>query len=430
MSAVSAPRLLRAPAASAGARTWLREAVWLLPLLAAYLLICQFTQPGIDPVLDEPDLLAAAQRMIDGHMLPSGRITDPRAFLWHGPGLVTVLAPLVALDLSLQTIRFLEPVLLGSALLVFHRLLRIRVGSRAALGWTYALGLYVPFFAVLSQIHKEPLAILLIAGGMLALTRALSGGGRLSVLAAGLSLGGLAMVRLEYGWVAVALLLLAVGYWVAHRHSASARRLVAVTAVAVAACVPWLAFTWNVTGEPLYWGSSSGLSLYWMSPTVAGENGQWHSPDKVARNDRLTVFRPTFRHVLRLGPQAGDRWLRDRAIENIRARPATYARNVAANTARLFYGVPMYPRRTTFHLVGFAVCNSLLLIGLAWAARVLWRRRRHLPVEAGPIAVFALLAVLVHLPPSASPRMLLPVVPVLVWLIAQAGAARREPATS
>lgn len=431
MSVLPAPRPLGWSGAHAPAvHAWLREAVWIAPLLVTYLLICLLGQPGLEAVRDEPDLLGAAARMADGHILPNGEITDPRAYLWHGPGLVGLLAPLVAFDLPLTTIRFLGPVLLGCAVLVFHRLLRVRLAPRPALAFTYALGLYVPFFAVLPQIHKEPLAILLVVSGMLALTRGLGGGRPLSLAGAGLALGGLAMVRLEYGWVALLLLAVALATWAVRRHSATARRLVAVTAVAVAACVPWLAYTYGETGQALYWGSSSGLSLFWMSPTLPGQTGQWHSPDKVAKRPELTAFRPMFRRVHRMGPQAGDRWLRDRAIENIRARPATYLRNVAANTTRLLFAVPMRPRLSAFGIGIFVVCNGLLLLAGSWAAAVLWRRRRSLAPEVAPLAIFAGLALAIHLPPSASPRMLLPIVPVLVWLVAQAAWARRAAPTS
>lgn len=71
------------------------------------------------------------------------------------------------------------------------------------------------------------------------------------------------------------------------------------------------------------------------------------------------------------------------------------------------------------------IVNGLLLAAAAWAALRLWRRRDTVPPEAAPFALFALLGIAVHLPPSASPRMLLPLVPLLVWLIAEASAPAR-----
>ena len=410
-----------------GAPAAFRVALHLAPLLVFYLLVCALRQPGPLPVRDEPDLLAAASLLLDGHLVPPGDVSNPRAYLWHGPGVVVLLAPFVALDLPLVAIRFIEPLLLLGAALLFHRLLRLRLSPRAALGWTYAFGLYVPMLSVVPQVHKEPLAVLLVVAGMLALARGLADGGRAPLALAGLALAGLTMVRLEYGWVALALLALAAVHSIRRRHSPRAGRLVVVAAVAVAGCVPWLAYTYHLTGKPLYWGTSSGLSLFWMSPTVPTETGEWHEPNQVAWDPALAAFRPLFRSLEGVHPVESDRRLRARALANIRARPARYARNLAANVGRLLASAPMRPGLPPLGIAVYALFNALLAAAVAWAAARLWRRRGALAPETAPIAVFAAIAIAVHLPPSATPRMLLPVVPALLWLVAQAAVPARRP---
>lgn len=407
-----------------------RESLSLLPLVALFLLVCALVQPSPDPVRDEPALLAAASRLLDGQLVPVPPTLDPRAYLWHGPGLVAALAPLVALDLPLFAIRFVEPVLLGAALLLFHRLLRLRLGRRAALLWAYALGLYVPFYAVLPELHKEPLSALLVVAAMLAATRALGRGGRWAIAAAGLALAALTMVRMEYGWVTIALLAAALAAWASRRDSALARRSAAIAAIGVAGCVPWLAYTGHETGKPLYWGSSSGLSLFWMSPTGGGETGSWHEPGAVFSDPALARLRPLFADLRRLDPVASDEALRARATANIRAHPVAYVRNVAANAARLFLAAPMRPGLSVARVGVDVLFNGALLAGLAWSVVLARRRRLALPPETVPFAVFAVLAIAIHLPPSASPRMLLPVVPALLWLVAQVDGARRAARTS
>src|SRR3954471_19647599 len=102
MSVARVPRALRwTPARAGAARGLLREALRVAPLLVLYVAICALAQPGPHPVRDEQDLLAAAGRMLDGQLVPGGHLPDPRAYLWHGPGLVALLAPLVALQLPL-----------------------------------------------------------------------------------------------------------------------------------------------------------------------------------------------------------------------------------------------------------------------------------------------------------------------------------------
>lgn len=407
------PRPAR-PQAREPRRDWVR----LAPLLTLFLVACAVGQPGPEPVRDEPALLAATERLVeDSQLAAPGPDPDQRAFLWHGPGLVVVLAPLVAIDLPLTAIRFISPLLLGLAVVLFHRLLLTYLRPRQALLGTYALGLYLPFLAVVGTIQKEPLAILLVVAAMLALARASTSRRAAPLVGAGLALGALAMVRLEYGWVAMALLAIAV---VMRR-----RHLAIAAAIAVLACVPWLLYTYTATDRPLYWGASSGLSLFWMSPTLPGETGQWHSPVRVHRDPALAPYRPLFRHLDEVHPLVSDRTLHRLAVQNITDRPLAYVRNLAANVGRLLFAAPMRPWRPTTTAI-LVLCNGLLLVAVAWAVVAARSRSRvRLPPEVAPFMVFAALAIAVHLPPSASPRMLFPVVPVLVWFVAVTAAAHR-----
>lgn len=411
--------------APAVARVAAGDLLRLSPLLLGYLVFWVLAQPGPAPVRDEFDLLAAARRMLAGALTDPATM-NPRAYLWHGPGLPAVLAPLLALGLPLEGLRLTGPVLLGVATVLFHRLLRERLAPRPALLWTYAFGLYAPFYAVLRAVHKEPLSVLLVVAAMLAAATGLRTGRRRDLLAAGLALGGLALVRLEYGWVLVALLAAAAAAAAAAsaRWRPAALRLTVVAATAVALCVPWLAHTWQLTDRPLYWGSSSGLSLYWMSPTGPGENGQWHSVGSVRRQPELAAYRPLFERLGRLSPLEQDDEFRRLAAENIRREPLLYARNLAANTARLFFFAPMNTPRSPVVIAGCVLFNGALLLGVAWAVLTMWRRRSW-PPEAVAFGLFAALSIGVHVVASAQPRMLTPVAPVLLWFVATARSRRR-----
>ena len=429
MSSFSAPSSLQFGTASRAPALGL-DALRLAPLVALYFVLCLLLQPGAEAVRDEPALIAAAERLFDhGQLVAAGTDPDQRAWLWHGPGLAVLLAPLVALDVPLTALRLIEPLLLGVAVVLFHRLLRHRLAPRPALFWTYALGLYAPAYLMLGTIQKEPLAIVLVLVAMLGVSSGLRTGRRVPLAGAGLALAALAMVRLEYGWVIMALVGSAAVWWLARpARRQDAARLALVAGVALLACVPWLAYTWNASGKPLYWSASSGLSLFWMSPTVPGETGQWHSPLRVYRDPALSPYRPLFHRLDEVHPLESDRVLRRLAVQNIRERPLTYARNVAANTGRLFFWVPNRSNRSNAAVALLVVFNGALLLALAAAARALWRRRGTLPPETGAFALFAALAIAVHLPPSASPRMLFPVVPILVWLVA-VGLSRRDAGT-
>lgn len=404
------------------------SAIWLLPLLGLYLVVCAVWQPGPAPVHDEAPLLGYAHELLEGGYVQDDAYVRPMRFLWHPPGLPFMLSPLVALELPLAAIRFTAPLFLFGAVLAFHRLLRTRLAPRPALAWSYAFGLYGPALAMLPELHKDLPAVLLVVLAMLGLTRGLAEGSVAWLLGAGVSLGALALTRAEYGWVLLGMTAIAAVRWtLPGEGTAAARRLVACGLVALAVSSPWLAYTHSVTGKLFYWGNSAGLSLFWMSPTARGETGEWHPRRHVMTDPALRGQRRLFRHLTTLPPLEADAELRRRALANVRADPWGYGRNLAANVSRLFFLVPMRYGYPPWMVAGASVFNGLLLAAVAGATVRLRRRPRSLPPEASAFALLAALGVLVHLPAPASPRMLLPVVPLLLWFVAHAHASRGVP---
>jgi hypothetical protein len=92
----------------------------------------------------------------------------------------------------------------------------------------------------------------------------------------------------------------------------------------------------------------------------------------------------------------------------------------------MLVGLPFSFKLPAPALGGLVAFNALLFGGFVAGARRLLRAGRSLPRETVPFVLFAALAFAIHLLPSSEPRMLLPVIPVLVWLSVQT-LQRREP---
>lgn len=407
---------------SAAIRRWANApAARLAPLGLLFVAITVAGQPRHALAGDEPTLLPIAHRLLAGQYAgpPTHGGMD---FLWHGPALPALLAPLVAAGAPIEILRLLGPALLFAAVVAFGRLLRLYVAPRRALLGAYAFGLYVPFYSLLPTVRKEPLALLLVVLALYWCTLALRSGAYAPAVKAGVALGVLALTRLELGWVVLVLLALAVAWSLRRPARPGPRRLVLACAVAFAVCLPWLGYTYAQTGKPLYWGNAGGLSLYWMSSRLPGEVGDWHSAHIVREDPRLAAHRPLFARLARLSPVAQDTTLRRIALRRIASHPGAFAANVVDNAGRLVVDAPYGFGRPLWQAVPYAVFNALLLGALTAVAL----RRRSRWSEAGiAFGAFALLAVLVHLPLSADPRMLMPVVPVAILAVV-AGAGRRS----
>lgn len=422
----------RSQAATSVRADW-APAARFLPLLGALLLASVLLHSGRAPTGDEGPILAAAHRILQGRYAVTASM-DATRFLWHGPGLPALLAPLVALGIPLSGLRLLSPLLVFAAALMFYRLLRLRLSRRTALIGAYAVGLYGPAYYVLGTVDKDPLALLLAITALDGIARYLKWGRRRHVVIAGLSLAGLTMTRLEYGWVITALLAAGLLWWLVAglRHGArsgrarAARRCTVVCAIGMLGCLPWLAYTYALTGRPLYWGNSGGLSLYWMSAPGPSPLGEWHAPHTVVSDPALVAYRPFFDHLATLRPLQRDLALQHVAVVDALHHPAQYLLNLVANLGRMFIGLPFPFTLSVAAIVGMALINGALLGGVVAASRSLLRARSALPRETVPFVLFAAVAFMVHLPPTAEPRMLIPIIPVLIWLIAQAFGRRRS----
>jgi hypothetical protein len=401
--------------------------VRLLPLLGLFVLLSLLLAPRGSATSDEGPLIALAHRLLHGGYAVPGTM-DATKYIWHGPGLPAAISPLVALGVPLAGLRMTSPLLMFAAVLLFYRLLRLRLGPRGGLVGAYALGLYAPTYYVLGTVSKDPLALVLSILTLDGTARYLRWGRPRHAVIGGLSLGALAMTRVEYGWVLIVALGLALLWWLGARlrHGAGherpkvARGFALVCALGMLVCVPWLVYTYSLTGHVLYWGNSGGISLYWMSSPAASQLGQWHASHTVLTDPALRSYRPFFHYLNTLTPLQRDLELQHVAIVQATAHPAKYVLNLLANVGRMFFGFPFSFALSAAAVTGLVLFNGALLTGLATAAVSLFRARRSLPRETVPFVLLGALGFAIHLLPTAEPRLLLPIIPVALWVIAQA----------
>ena len=225
-----------------------RELALLLPLLALFVAAWAFFPERPD---DEASYVVLAERLVDGYYV-TGTTTrfsnaDPGSpDLWFGPGLPALLTPLVAVDAPLSLLRLTSrprSLRRGTADV---RPRAGALGSRVGLAAAYALGLYVPFLGLLSNLHSEVLAVLFVVVGMLgtrAVPRSRRGrvarGRRSRARRAGADAGRLRLGA--HGCAPRAPRVVAVAAFT------RAGRATVVLALALALCLPWLVYTYTKT---------------------------------------------------------------------------------------------------------------------------------------------------------------------------------------
>lgn len=407
-----------------------RELALLLPLLALYVAAWAFFPERPD---DEASYVVLANRLTEGFYVTGDDEAilnaDPGSpDLWFGPGLPALLAPLVAVDAPLSVLRLTSAFVLFGAVLLMFVLARERFGPRVGLAAAYALGIYVPFLGLLSNLHSEVLAVLFVTLGMLGLARFLERGGASWLVLGGVGLAGLALTRVAYGWVLTIALAVLLVSCIARRSPASGRAA-AVLALALAFCLPWLAYTYAKTDRVFVWGNSGSLSLYWMTSPYEGDLGDWNQAHLVFTDPALEPHRAFFETLRGLDLAEQNAEIEREALRNIADHPDAYAENVLANVSRMLFNSPYSRTLQQTNDVFYALPNAILLGAAVFCVFVLVPRRRLLPPETGVFALLAATAFGLHALVSAYPRMLAPIVPLVVWLtvlaVVEAGLLRR-----
>jgi hypothetical protein len=398
----------------------------LLPLLVCHLLLIG--------ALATPELEGDALRYVTygaEQWLRTGEFADPTAVnIRNGPGYPLWLMPWVAMGMSPWGLKLLNAGLLFGAMAFFYALLRGQVSRRWALGMTYALGLYPPLLAEAIHIAYEPLLLCLMTGFLYHLNRALATTPSVgqSLLAAGY-LAGAAYTKPNIAYVVVALALGAV-LWGIARRQARDWRPAGIFLLAGLCFLPYLHYTYQLTGKRFFWGNQGGELLYWKTSAYPGEQGSWHQvamvaelsddPAQLTPEERLLAkrHRAFMREMVALPPLARDSALRTQAIRQLKAHPEAFVQHSMASLLRLFFNYPFsYQHQklsTYFHLLP----NIVLVVFCALAAWVWLHAYRHMPRSLAIALAWTLLYLGSITLLNGRVRHLIPALPMLFWAMA------------
>jgi hypothetical protein len=390
----------------------LRPVTLLLPLLGLYLAVALLaSKPHFEG--DEGGYVGNASRML-GRQDPTTQ--DLR--LWWGPGYPLVLVPFLALRLPWIAAKCLNAGFLFGAILYFFGLLRRYLAGPAALMTTLALGLYPPLMRELHQLIAECLTLLLICGFMFHFCALYNNVRRfrLHLVAASAHLGYLALTKVFFGYVISVVLIFWLGLllW---RRTSELRTACLVFLLALIWCIPYLWHTHSLTGRTFYWGTSGGLSLYWMSAPYPGELGSWYSNQDVKEMPELAPHREFFARLEGLSDVDVDNALRKQAIANILHHPRYFGAHWAANVGRLLFSYPYSytPQRLTTYF--FLAPNMFVVVLFLFSLFPAVQRPKAIPFEMWALLIFAGIAFGGSTLLSAYDRQFWPLVPILcAWM--------------
>lgn len=389
-----------------------------LPLLFLYLLIILLR---FSPVLegDEDRYIRHAENLSQGFFSP-----PDASELKSGPGYPLVLLPVVLLKLPWVFGKMFNALFLFLAVLYFFSALRLYINERTALFFSYLFGLYPFFLKYIHLLLTETFAVFLVTGFVFHFCNAyvcLKRRWREMFLAV-LYLGYLALTKVLYGYAMVAGLLFffALYLW---KKTVSLKKVSLIFLGAFLFCVPYLLYTYSLTGKVFYWAIYGGSNFYWLTTPFEEELGDWRGGGvghlkKSGIPQLMEHHGPFFEKIASLSPVEWDARMRDQGLTNIYHHPRKFIKNWICNVGRMLFNYPYSytPQRmgTLFNIWTnmFLAVFSILCVYPSYVAR------KRMPFEIFVLLFFGVISFTGTSLLSAYERYFRPLVPIFaVWII-------------
>ena len=361
------------------------------------------------------------------HNLLKGFYTDhENPHFRNGPGYPMFLAVFLALNIPLIVAKLFNGLFLYLAVCYLYKTLLLFTSPRIATIGAIYLGLYYPAYMFLYFNMGEILTVFLICAFMYHAVLMLRSEhfGWKEILPTSLFLGYLVLNKYFFGNVVLAALVLAVLYALLFRDRRGWRY---VTVLAIAFSIsglPYLSYTYSVTGRMMYWGTNGGEQIYWMSSTYPGEFGDWHS-HQVVLSGYYSEMHPSHREfyesVQGLPPMEMNDAFQEKGMERIKASPAGYIRNVLTNPLRLFFGYPNSYYDQSLKVYYYLLINGLLYVPFLLSLVPSIYNYRHIPFSIISLMVFILIYTSALSLLSGATKQYLPILPFLVLWTGFAG---------
>lgn len=391
-----------------------------LPFLFVYFLVVLVVHSDVMEG-DEGRYYFFAENLLRGFYSPP----PPNINLWNGPGYPIILMPFVALDLPVISITLLNAIFHYLSIVLLFLSLKRYISFRSSFLLTLIWGCYYLAYKEMTLIYTESFTTFLVT--LIIFSIAKREPKSKDILTGGITFGFLVLTKIIFGYVLLVLLAAsAVHYFFLKNFTV--KHFTFLFIIAFALNVPYLLYTYSLTGKLFYWGNSGGMSLYWMSSPHKHEYGDWNTTDfdtycfdpSLPCNAQMFAKNHTadIEYVLSLPPAEQDDAYKKIALTNIKENPLKYLKNCYANIIRMFFNIPesyTYPREMSLLRIP---PNSILLTFMLIACGLTFIKWRHFPANVQYLVGILVLYLGASTLVSATHRQLNVVVPLIIFWIA------------
>lgn len=393
--------------------------IFFAPILLFYILYTLANFSG-DYIGDETGYLRLANNLLNGYYSPP----PPAINLWWGPGYPMLIALMMALHIPVAGIVFLNPFFLYLSVVYVYKATRLlapnKISIFLSLFWAFCYGVYYLMIQLLTECFTALLVSLLVYFAIKAFVE----NKFKHLIISALFLTYLALTKVIFGYV-ILVLLLGYGFLlVFKRHSKDAKKGFLIFAFAMIFSLPYLIYTYSLTGKIFYWGNSGGMSLYWMSTPFPNEYGSWKSEEAFlsaefklkhqVHPELIKNHKADFEEIAKYSFVARDEAYKRLAIANIKKDPLKYLKNIISNTSCMFFGFPNnYAYQVPLSKIWyFAIVFTMLICSILLTIY----NYRSIPMVVLWLGWFSLIYLAGSVMLSSGNRQLIVILPVMmVW---------------
>jgi hypothetical protein len=378
---------------------------------------------------DEGRYLQFAENIINGFY--ANKDLKP-GFLWNGPGYPLVISPLVMLGAPLFILRMLNVVFILLGIYFIFRSFRFYFSIHKSL-IVASICLVNPYHLhAITRILTEAQAFFLISLCLFSFIQYFCRGRKNALIPFFIASGMLVLTKAFFSYVFLALFVLGLA-----RFLITKKTKFLTPIFPLLFCLPYLVYTYNITGKVFYWVDSGGSTLYAMASPYESEYGDWFPPytDRIGLASKVSLttnpkpgvfFEKHYVFLDSISDFSGidkDSALKQKAIEYISEHPYKYIKNIMYNYGRIFFRTPFTTRelKPEMKLI-FYPYGILNLILVLWVIANALRYRG----DAVPFVMFALIYLGGIGLVSSESRFLYPIFSVFVFLFFMSSSSNKR----
>jgi 4-amino-4-deoxy-L-arabinose transferase-like glycosyltransferase len=364
---------------------------------------------------DQERYLLYAKNLLNGNYAIDGPL-----FLWNGPGYPIILSLFVYLNLSIVGLKSLNILFLFFGILFFYKTCCEHFNKKQALLFSYLLGLYYPHVLFsLRYILTEGFAFFLACGLLYFINASLQKPSKKRIKLASLFLAFLILTKVLFAYVVVALIGVSLFFIIFKKYRKEVYRLIIICLLANIMTLPYLFYTYSLTGVFPYYANSGGQCIYWLSTPYEGEQGEWIlASDSAFKNkEQYENHNDFLSSVNEFEPVKKDRALKEKAFDNIIKHPKKFLKNYISNVSRLFLDIPNSYTYQGFSFILLAIPNSFIFVFLCLSIILTILYYKRMPLIVLICALFSIIYLFGISLLCAYSRMLFPILPLLCFWI-------------